>query len=157
MSRDKPARNDQRRRAVADRSPRALLRKLGRLLRAADDPLGRTPSHRACMRAIDALDAPVSLKRVADVSRIAPSTASKIVDGLVGLGLVVRRRDGCDRRRVDLALTELGRRWVLQPPNSAEARFLLRFGALDRVTREQIASALERVSEILSAQDPDDP
>src|SRR3954453_22111166 len=49
-----------------------------------------------------------NLSAVADFLGAAPPTASRIVSGLVGAGLVVRREHADDRRQVELALTPRG-------------------------------------------------
>ncbi len=46
---------------------------------------------------------------VAALLGVTPSTLTSVVDGLVGRGLVVRRSDEADRRRVVLSLSEHGR------------------------------------------------
>jgi MarR family transcriptional regulator, organic hydroperoxide resistance regulator len=50
---------------------------------------------------------------VAEAAGVAPPTASRMLDGLVKRGLVVRTRpESGDRRRVEVALTDEGRRLV---------------------------------------------
>ncbi len=46
---------------------------------------------------------------VAALLGVTPSTLTSVVDGLVGRGLVVRRTDEADRRRVVLSLSDHGR------------------------------------------------
>ncbi|MGC4991973.1 MarR family winged helix-turn-helix transcriptional regulator [Nocardia salmonicida] len=49
---------------------------------------------------------------LAQIERLRPQTIRNLVDGLRDRGLVVGKRDSVDARRIQLALTEEGRRWV---------------------------------------------
>jgi DNA-binding MarR family transcriptional regulator len=51
---------------------------------------------------------PLSLKRLYDLINVSPSRASKILKHLEERGLVCRTMDSSDRRRGQVALTDLG-------------------------------------------------
>lgn len=68
---------------------------------------------------------------VASLLGVTPSTVTSVVDGLVGRGLVERRPDADDRRRVALSLTALGEQTVASG---------------DRVVGERIDRLLERLA-----------
>ncbi len=54
-------------------------------------------------------DAPISMSALSDALHLAPSTATRTVDGLVKRGLVARERGEADRRQVSVVLTDAGR------------------------------------------------
>jgi DNA-binding MarR family transcriptional regulator len=54
----------------------------------------------------------VSLGNLAEAARLHPSTASRLCDRMVSLGLINRADDPADRRHLTLTLTEPGRRIV---------------------------------------------
>lgn len=67
---------------------------------------------------------------VAALLGVTPSTVTSVVDGLVGRGLVERRPDTADRRRVVLSLTSAGQHTVTMS---------------DRVVGERIDRLLDRL------------
>ena len=98
---------------------------------------------RDLMAAIDA-KAPATLNQVADaVGRGAPAV-SRAVDALVRSGLVDRQADPENRRRLQLSLTEDGRRFLTQPPAGDGGLE----GRLARLASSELR-ALERGLEIL--------
>jgi len=57
--------------------------------------------------------APLALCALAEAADVAAPTATRMIDGLVKRGLAERRRpEGGDRRRVEITLTDEGRRLV---------------------------------------------
>lgn len=98
---------------------------------------------RDLMAAIDSRT-PATLNQVADaVGRGAPAV-SRAVDALVRTGLVDRQADPENRRRLQLALTEEGRRFLSQPPSGDGSLE----GRLARLSSSELR-ALERGLEIL--------
>ncbi len=98
---------------------------------------------RDLMAAIDSRT-PATLNQVADaVGRGAP-TVSRAVDALVRAGLVDRQADPDNRRRLQLGLTEDGRRFLAQPPSGDDGLE----GRLARLASSELR-ALERGLEIL--------
>lgn len=89
-----------------------LLMATARLLRrrfgAAMARWGITPSQSRALRIVLAADDPIRLSALAERLHIAPRSATEVVDGLEGHGLVARRPDPADRRAVCVVATEEG-------------------------------------------------
>lgn len=69
---------------------------------------GITPSQSRALRIVLAADEPIRLSALAERLRIAPRSATEVVDGLEGHGLVARQPDPADRRAVCVVATEEG-------------------------------------------------
>ncbi|SIM77187.1 MarR family winged helix-turn-helix transcriptional regulator [Micromonospora cremea] len=116
----------------------------GRLRRQARESLAPwdvTPSQ---SRALGVLARHGELRpgTIAEHLRIAPRSATEVVDDLQARGLVERRPDPADRRATLVALTEEGNRVsaAIRAARRAEAdRF---FGHLDDADRDQLARIL---------------
>ena len=85
------------------------------------------------------------------VRQTALSNASMttLVDRLESRGLVARRRDENDRRRVVLALTTEGERVLNRAPNPLHDSFEKIFSALPEWQRSMIVASLEQVADIV--------
>jgi len=83
-----------------------------------------------------------------DVSR--PSVTS-LVDGLVKRGLVERRPDTGDRRRIDHVLTDAGRAALEAADVRADAAVATVFADLDRDVADNAHAALCRLHEAMDA------
>jgi DNA-binding MarR family transcriptional regulator len=118
-----------------------VARSLRRRTRAALEPLGITPS---LSRALGVLShrSPARVSTLADHLRIAPRTATELVDDLASRGLAARRPDPADRRAVLVELTAAGERaaGAMRAAREAEAeRF---FGTLSAADRRDLARIL---------------
>lgn len=83
------------------------LRRLGaRLWRRIEQDLGMSAVHAHVLEAVS--DGATQVSMVADICGRHVSSASRIVDTLVGRGLITRQEDPTDRRAVVLALTDEG-------------------------------------------------
>lgn len=69
---------------------------------------GITPSQSRALRIVLAADEPMRLSALAERLHIVPRSATEVVDGLEGHGLVARRPDPADRRAVCVVATEEG-------------------------------------------------
>ncbi|MFJ9388300.1 MarR family winged helix-turn-helix transcriptional regulator [Nocardioides sp. NPDC101246] len=103
---------------------RALRRRFGE----ATARWGITPSQGRALRIVLAADEPIRLSALAERLRIVPRSATEVVDGLEGHGLVARRPDPADRRAVCVVATEEG----------------VRLGRLIEDARQQAADELLR-------------
>lgn len=85
------------------------------------------------------------LSELAAQLRIAPRSATEVVDGLVERGLLERAPDATDRRAVNIVLTPAGQRVraQLEASRSADAEAL--FSALSEPERESLAALLRKV------------
>lgn len=104
----------------------------------------------------------IVLQRVAEKGSALPSTIAKsvglkqatvtvLVNKLENAGLVSRRRDTEDRRRVWIELTASGRRVLEESPDLLQNRFESGFSGLEDWEQALIIAALERVAKLLDA------
>ena len=108
------------------------------------------------MRAIGSADSEeVTAARVADQTLLSRPAVSNLVEKLVQAGLVARERSATDRRRLQLSLTAAGRQRLVDGPPPLERRFIDRLAALPDDEREQVLSALDRVVDLMDAEDVD--
>jgi DNA-binding MarR family transcriptional regulator len=80
------------------------------------------------------------------------ATVTVLVNKLEKGGLVTRRRDTEDRRRVWVELTEAGQAALRASPDLLQDRFERSFNALEDWEQTMIISALERVANLLDAE-----
>jgi DNA-binding MarR family transcriptional regulator len=92
-------------------------------------------AHEVLYRLVRAPNGQLSVSAVAEIVVIGPSRVSRVVDDLVGQGLVERRRDGSDARVSYATVTDDGRRRAAEVEETFHAvlrrRFLDRLGAAD--------------------------
>jgi DNA-binding MarR family transcriptional regulator len=88
-------------------------RQLERLMNDAMRALGVTAAQADALLVIEQAG-PVSLKEVGELVIAEAGHPSRLVDRLVEAGLVERRGDADDRRRVELSLTPKGRRLAVR-------------------------------------------
>lgn len=92
--------------------------------------------------------------RAAEHAGVAAPTASRLLDGLVGAGLVTRCPGEHDRRRADIALTPAGQS-ALRARREVVERWRRRvFDALPPDEREPAERILGRLSDILDGLEP---
>ena len=121
--------------------------RLLRTLRREDDGSGLSAPRLSALSVI-AFAGPLSLGELAAAEQVKPPTMSRIVDALVGGGLVTREAVPGDRRSVRIAATASGRR-VMEEGRARRVRALVRrMEALSEADRRRLAAAaaiLERV------------
>ena len=122
------------------RAARTLRRRFVTVL----EPWDLSPHQARALRVVCSRDG-VRLSELAEALRIAPRSATEVVDGLAERGLVERAADPADRRAVVLRLTEAGRR-VQQEVSEARAadsnELFGRLSAEDRAELERILRSL---------------
>jgi len=110
---------------------------------------GLTPSQVAALATVERLGAP-SLGELAAAEQVRPPSMTRVVDGLVGAGLVERVVDSDDRRFARVRLTGEGRR-TLQRNRSRKTAFLVRrlerLSASERRALPELVSLLEHLVE----------
>jgi DNA-binding MarR family transcriptional regulator len=77
------------------------------------EPWHLSPSHSRALHVVGHREG-VRLSDLAEALRIAPRSATEVVDGLAERGLVERRPDPADRRAVQVALTPAGRALLVE-------------------------------------------
>jgi DNA-binding MarR family transcriptional regulator len=91
---------------------------------------------------------PSAIARAIDLKQ---ATVTVLVNQLEEAGLVTRRRDTEDRRRVWVEMTDAGRTRLQQSPDLLQTRFKQAFENLDEWEQAMIIATLERVASMLDA------
>lgn len=86
---------------------------------------------------------------------LSQATVTALLDKLEGRGLLIRRRDTSDKRRVYVELTDAGLRTLREAPDSLQARFQERFRNLQDWEQAFLVAALERTVALLDAEELD--
>jgi DNA-binding MarR family transcriptional regulator len=139
------------------RSLRRILRKVSEHSRNLAHTTGLTVPQLLCMRAIKHLrgESEVTVAMVAKRVRLANATVSRILDRLERAGYIQRERLTVDRRKVAVKLTVLGEERLRNLPQPLHDQFLQRLHALDAEERERLLRSLDRVVEMMEAEDID--
>lgn len=93
---------------------------------------------------------PSAIARAVDLKQ---ATVTVLVNKLEHAGLVSRRRDTEDRRRVWVELTDAGRAMLDRSPDLLQNRFERSFDALEDWEQALIVATLEKVAAMLDAQE----
>jgi MarR family transcriptional regulator, organic hydroperoxide resistance regulator len=132
-----------------------LLRRILRVTELNSRELARqselTPSQLLLMRLLNEKGSalPSTIAKSIDLKQ---ATVTVLVNKLEDAGLVTRRRDTEDRRRVWVALTDSGRTACRQSPDLLQNRFKHGFDGLDEWEQAMVIAALERVASLLDAE-----
>ena len=122
----------------------AVARALRRRFSLALEQYDVTPSQSRALRTVVA-EPGVRLSVIADRLRIAPRSATEVVDALEARGLVVRETDPADRRATRVVATAEGTRLqaLIDTTRREESeRFLTELPSRDRVELDRILRAL---------------
>ena len=92
---------------------------------------------------------------IARAVELQQATVTVLLKKLEQAGLVSRRRDTEDRRRVWVTLTDAGERVLESSPDLLQHRFQQAFDRLEDWEQSMIISTLERVAALLDAKDLD--
>lgn len=114
---------------------------------------GLTPSQLSCLTSVEQL-APVRLAELASREAVAPPTLTRIVAGLVEVGLVERQPDPLDARAALITTTAAGRAALRVIREERTAFLFERLGALapeDRARLPQLVELLEHLVEAAPA------
>jgi DNA-binding MarR family transcriptional regulator len=127
---------------------RPVLLRLSRELRRETEDLGVT-SRQVTLLWLIRQHPGLSLRELAAEERISAPALSGHVDRLERAGLIERARDGADRRRVGLTLTEEGARLLKRVRARRTSWLAGRLKELDASELEAIEAALEPLSRLL--------
>src|SRR3954465_8861782 len=111
--------------------------------RAARDAGGLSLPQYHLLEALDSLPEP-RCGEVAEAAGIAASTASRMIDTLVRDGLVERTESTCDRRAIQVGLTERGNDALGCRREEVEGKLARMFGELSDDERESAERLLRR-------------
>ena len=93
----------------------------------------------------------LSVGEVAEAVSTSQATVTDILDRLAARGLLVRRRQARDRRRVHVLLTDEGRRLAADTPPLLPERFQAAFAAMPDWEQNQAIATLQRIAAMLAA------
>lgn len=111
---------------------------------AALEPLGLSPWQSRALRTVGRSDAPLRLVDLAERLRIAPRSATEVVDALESDGLLQRTPDPADRRATLVALTDAGQATLERVHASQDHISADIFGRLDDDERAELRRLLDR-------------
>ncbi len=138
-----------------------VLTALRRILRATDldakslaRQTGLTTSQLLVLELLS-LAGELTVGGIADRVGLTQGTVTSLIDKLQGRELVLRRRGSADRRQVKVSLTDRGRQLVAEAPTALQTRFLAEFSKLRGWERHAIVSALQRVADLMGAEELD--
>jgi len=93
---------------------------------------------------------PSAIARAVDLKQ---ATVTVLVNQLEEAGLVTRRRDTEDRRRVWVEITDAGRSRLMHSPDLLQSRFETAFENLESWEQAMVITTLERVASMLDAEE----
>jgi len=97
----------------------------------------------------------VNSSQVAKSVNLSAATVTNILDRLENKELVSRVRDTQDKRKVGLYLTEKGQGLLLNAPQALQEHFIEKFSNLAQWEQSQLLSSLERLAEMMDANEID--
>jgi DNA-binding MarR family transcriptional regulator len=90
---------------------------------------------------------------IAKAIELKQATITVLLNKLEDSGLVSRKRDTEDRRRIWVRLTDAGHKVLEQSPDLLQSHFELGFDRLETWEQLMIVTALERIAALLNAED----
>jgi DNA-binding MarR family transcriptional regulator len=139
----------------------AALRSIRRILRAAEQggrklatETGLTPSQVLVLQEIERRGETTPSVVAANL-QFGQATVTNLVDRLMAAGFVTRQRNERDKRQVILRATVEGRAALESAPDLLQVRFRDRFEELPTWEQAMILAGLERLGQILGAEDID--
>ncbi|SMX42951.1 MarR family winged helix-turn-helix transcriptional regulator [Actibacterium lipolyticum] len=143
-----------------DRTDDSLIA-LRRILRATElfardlaHAVGLTPAQLRVLQIV-AGKSSATPKSLANQMGVSQATVTALVDKLVTRGLVQRVPSEQDRRQINVVATPEGRDRLVDAPDALQQRYVRAFAALADWEQAQLVSSLERVADMLDAQDID--
>ena len=97
----------------------------------------------------------VNSSQVAKNVNLSAATVTNILDRLENKDLISRVRDTQDKRKVGLYLTENGNALLLNAPQALQEHFIEKFSNLAQWEQSQLLSSMERLSEMMDANEID--
>ncbi len=132
---------------VADRLHSAAIHVL-RLLRREDETSGLTAPRLSALSVV-VFAGPITLRDLAATEGVTPPTMTRLVDGLEGDGLVVRRDDPTDGRAIRIRATAKGTKLLMNARARRVAALTARVADLsadDQALLGRAAEVMERLS-----------
>lgn len=98
---------------------------------------------------------PLTIACIAKEVHLSPSTLVGIIDRLESKGYVQRERNARDRRQIFISSTQEGRFFMSQAPSPLQETLAQALGALTPLEQATISLSLERIVELMEANDLD--
>ncbi|WP_090270094.1 MarR family winged helix-turn-helix transcriptional regulator [Thalassovita taeanensis] len=143
-----------------DRTDESLIA-LRRILRATElfardlaHAVGLTPAQLRVLQIV-AEKSSVTPKMLANQMGVSQATVTALVDKLVTRELVQRVPSEQDRRQINVVVTAQGLNRLVDAPDALQQRYVRAFTGLADWEQAQLVSSLERVADMLDAQDID--
>lgn len=97
----------------------------------------------------------INSSQVAKNVNLSAATVTNILDRLENKSLISRVRDTQDKRKVGLFLTNDGKALLLSAPQALQENFINKFSSLAQWEQSQLLSSMERLSEMMNADEID--
>lgn len=97
----------------------------------------------------------VTIGQLAQSMSLSQHTVTTILDRLEARTLITRVRSNNDKRKVHISLTQSGVDTLSTAPTPLQEQFTNQFGALQEWEQSMILSSLQRIAEMMDAQDID--
>ena len=133
---------------------RKVIRAIGLHSKQLNKTSGLTSPQLIIMLEIDKV-AGVNSSQIAKSVNLSAATVTNIVDRLESKNLVTRVRDTQDKRKVSLYLTESGQALLVKAPQALQQHFIEKFSNLAQWEQSQLLSSMERIAEMMDANEID--
>jgi DNA-binding MarR family transcriptional regulator len=133
---------------------RKVIRAIGLHSKHLNKTSGLTSPQLLIMLEIDKVSG-VNSGQVAKYVNLSAATVTNIIDRLENKNLVSRVRDTQDKRKVGLYLTENGKALLLNAPQALQEHFIDNFTNLAQWEQSQLISSMERIAEMMNANEID--
>jgi len=133
---------------------RKVIRAIGLHSKHLNKTSGLTSPQLIIMQEIDKASG-VNSSQVAKNVNLSAATVTNIVDRLESKNLVSRVRNTEDKRKVSLYLTDDGKAILLNAPQPLQEHFIKNFANLAQWEQSQMLSSIERLAEMMDANEID--
>jgi len=133
---------------------RKVIRAIGLHSKQLNKTSGLTSPQLLIMLEIDKASG-INSSQVAKNVNLSPATVTNILDRLENKDLVSRVRDTKDKRKVGLFLTESGKALLVKAPQALQEHFIDNFGNLAEWEQSQLLSSVERLADMMDANELD--
>ena len=133
---------------------RQIQRKVEQAARKLAETEGLTPSQLKVLQLLTE-EPDISVGSICKQTQLKNATITSLIDKLVARGMVSRRRDSSDRRRVWITMEPAGRDALKAAPDLLQETFEKRFDVLPDWQKSMLVSTLELTSTLLDAENID--
>lgn len=135
-------------------SLRKVIRAIGLYSKKLNKDSGLTSPQLFVLQEIAAHDG-VMVKDIAKNINLSSATVTSILDRIETRGLVIRERSTIDKRKVGLHLTDVGLKILETAPKPLQQHFIDRFEKLEQWEQTQLVATMQRIANMMDAEDLD--